>query len=64
MGRRESVTNQRSQTGNMKRDWLEFAQTLAEGARAKPAEDRRRLEAEQLQKASHQPRSVAPFARR
>jgi hypothetical protein len=30
---------------NMKRDWLEFARRLAEGARAKLAEDRQRLEA-------------------
>lgn len=27
----------------MKRDWIEFARQLAEGARAKLAEDRRRI---------------------
>jgi len=36
----------------MKRNWLEFARKLAEGARAKVAEDRRRLEAKQVRTAS------------
>jgi len=38
----------------MKRDWLEFARTLADGARAKLEEDRRRLEATRSKKSPHQ----------
>jgi hypothetical protein len=42
----------------MERDWVQFALKLAEGARAKVAEDRRRLEMirnEQLSKRDEQP---------
>jgi len=44
---------------NMTRNWLEVARMLAEGARAKLAEDRRRLEAMQTQMASRQAHSGA-----
>lgn len=44
----------------MKRNWLEFARRLAEGARTKLAEDRQRLEAMQTQQASRQTRFDAP----
>jgi hypothetical protein len=43
---------------SMERDWVQFALKLAEGARAKVAEDRRRLEMirnEQLSKRDEQP---------
>ena len=40
--------------GEIKRDWLEFARTLADGARAKLEEDRRRLEATRSKKSPHQ----------
>jgi len=49
---------------NMKRNWLEFARMLAEGARAKLAEDRRRLEAIQVQMTSRQAHSDAPVPAR
>ena len=50
---------------NMKRDWLEFARRLAEGARAKLAEDRQRLdEAKAPRVKSREPHSSAPAAAR
>ena len=51
---RTDLTNRRSQPGEMKRDWLEFARTLADGARATLEEDRRRLEATRSKKSQHQ----------
>ena len=47
---------------NMKRDWLEFARRLAEGARAKLAEDRQRLETKAPRVKSREPHSGAPAA--
>jgi hypothetical protein len=48
----------------MRVNWLEFAQRLAEGARAKVAEDRRLLEESAEQRADTQGRSeVATSAR-
>ena len=49
---------------NMKRDWLEFARRLAEGARAKLAEDRQRLEAKAPRVKSREPHSGGPAAAR
>jgi hypothetical protein len=49
---------------NMKRDWLEFARRLAEGARAKLAEDRQRLEAKAPHVKSPEPHSSTPAAAR
>ena len=51
---RTDRANRRSQAGEMKRDWLEFARTLADGARAKLEEDRRRLEATRSKKSPDQ----------
>jgi len=48
---------------NMKRDWLEFAQRLAEGARTKLDEDRRRLEAGRTQNPPESHSSAPPPAR-
>ena len=44
---------------NMKQNWLEFARMLAEGARAKLAEDRRQREAKRTQMTSRRPHSGA-----
>jgi len=49
---------------SMKRDWLEFARRLAEGARTKLAEDRQRLEAKAPHVKSRKPHSSAPPAAR
>jgi hypothetical protein len=48
----------------MKRDLLEFARRLAEGARAKLAEDRRRLEDETTRTTLPRPNSTSPAAAR
>jgi hypothetical protein len=45
-------------------DWLEMAQKLAAGARGKAAEDRRRLEELQVQKAEAHPPVEAPASGR
>ncbi len=47
----------REWTVSMRVNWFEFAQRLAEGARAKVAEDRRLLEESAEQKADTQGRS-------
>ena len=49
---------------NMKRDWLEFARKLAAGARAKLAEDRRRLELKQTSVSPGKPHPGTPAAAR
>jgi hypothetical protein len=49
---------------NMKRDWLEFARRLAEGARTKLAEDRQRLAAKATHTTPLRPHSSAPAAAR
>ena len=45
-------------------DWLEMMQRLAAGARAKVAEDRRRLEEQQAQKADARGGVEAPVSGR
>jgi hypothetical protein len=49
---------------DMKRDWLEFARRLAAGARAKLAEDRRRVDANQTGVSPQKPQSGTPAAAR
>jgi hypothetical protein len=49
---------------NVKRDWLEFARRLSEGARAKLAEDRQRLQAGATYMRPSRPHSSAPAAAR
>jgi hypothetical protein len=49
---------------NMKQDWLEFARRLAEGARAKLAEDSQRLAAKATHMTPHRPDSSTPAAAR
>ena len=49
---------------SMKRDWLEFARRLAAGARAKLAEDRRRLALKQASAGPDKPHLGAPAATR
>jgi hypothetical protein len=49
---------------DMKRDWLEFALRLAEGARTKLAEDRRRLESKQTSVSPGKPHPGTPAAAR
>ena len=51
-------------TGDMERDWLEFARKLAEGARAQLAEDSVFLETKQTQKPPRQPPSKRPASAR
>ena len=49
---------------HMNRNWLEFAQKLAEGARAKMLDDRKRLERNQAQLVtSHSPAEAQAPAR-
>jgi len=48
----------------MKRDWLKIARRLAAGARAKLAEDRRRLALKQASAGTDKSHSSAPAAAR
>lgn len=62
--RRQHKINDRSQTDDTERDWLEFARKLAVGARAKLSEDRLLPEAKQSLKTLNPPSGREPIPRR